>query len=72
MANLPIFHKASPLPCLQEVQRRQEETSGQLVHLEGPLERLYTDSVQALTEHMYDVLALLRIIWINSRHYHQQ
>ncbi|XP_050717453.1 dynein axonemal heavy chain 2-like [Eriocheir sinensis] len=60
------------IDTLKEVQRRQEETSGQLVHLEGPLERLYTDSVQALTEHMYDVLALLRIIWINSHHYHQQ
>lgn len=63
---------AHAIDTLKEVQQQQEETSGQLVHLEGPLELLYTDSVQALTEHMYDVLALLRIIWINSHYYHQQ
>ncbi|MPC11959.1 Dynein heavy chain 2, axonemal [Portunus trituberculatus] len=69
---LSVFSFIIHTLCLQEVQQQQEEISGQLVHLEGPLEQLYTDSVQALTEHMYDVLALLRIIWINSHYYHQQ
>lgn len=54
------------------VQKRVKETGGQLVHLETQLDQLYTDSVQALTDHMYDVLALLRIIWMHSDHYHKQ
>lgn len=64
-------HISTSLPDPQAVQLRLRETGGQLQHLESPLERLYTDSVQALTEHMYDVLAYLRIIWTHSNHYHK-
>ncbi|XP_071520505.1 dynein axonemal heavy chain 10-like [Panulirus ornatus] len=65
-----LIHQA--VDNLRMVQKRVKETGGQLVHLETQLDQLYTDSVQALTEHMYDVLALLRIIWMHSDHYHKQ
>lgn len=56
---------------LQSAQARVKETCGQLALLEAPLDQLYSDSVAALTDHMYDVLALLRIIWTHSQHYHR-
>ncbi|XP_064095409.1 dynein axonemal heavy chain 2-like isoform X2 [Macrobrachium nipponense] len=59
------------LDNLEMSQKRLRETGGQLSHMEHLLDLLYSDTVQALTEHMYDVLALLRIIWTHSEYYHK-
>ncbi|CAL4125410.1 unnamed protein product, partial [Meganyctiphanes norvegica] len=62
-----LFQEA--LLQLKRSLERVHETSKQLAHLEGPLDGLYSDSVHALTDHIYDVLGTLRIIWSHSEHY---